>query len=239
MAKNNDLQYKTLVLTGIVVLFIIITMLASIRMQSINYQSITNINNAESVSANNNRLVNNHLPRGKHFNLNIIGKSELIESTNSSERNVIFALLNGTTRIYVQPVLGTNIKITDSNGTDGLASFNIPFNPELSTTKYEIWIRALAKPSSKTEVYPCVTTILGEGYGELCSTKKIIEIRNAYRPSFIDATEILTNVFYHQNYNGVEDQINIFNNQFEDIFWRYDNENGRLVQLRFYPITNE
>jgi hypothetical protein len=182
------------------------------------------------------RAVNgNGLPNGAHFNLNVIGvpKGKTADMTGSLGRR-IFVPLTGNCKISLS--VG-NFQILDPNCTDGKAGFQLP-NPDVNntgTSTYSVWARALGTPGGSSRMTTCANDELGE---EWCSTEQLVSIRNNGRSTFTDVSKYLLYMYVDLDGNGTPERYNIFNDALMGYFWNYDNNNLKLLQLRFYEVPS-
>src|SRR6266853_387415 len=75
------------------------------------------------IASTNGTLPNGFLS-GSHYNLNMIGAKN-IGDVQSSDGHVMFVQLNGKTKIEMTQSVDGTFAVTDPNGLDGAASFNI------------------------------------------------------------------------------------------------------------------
>src|SRR5207249_11613171 len=110
----------------------------------------------------------NGAPSGTHYNLNIIGVSHNKNpSMNQAAGNVIFVGLGSgdvtvTSKILLSP---GDFQVLDKNGTDGVASFQLPAD---STGAYTVWARALDRKSTRLN-----SSHVSISYAVFCLKKKI------------------------------------------------------------------
>jgi len=199
----------------------------------------------------------NGAPSGTHYNLNIIGVSHnKSPNMNQASGNVIFAALGTdnayvTTKILLSP---GEFHVLDKNGTDGVASFQLP-GPDLSGSfTYTVWARALGKPGGHSTIKTCADT-LGSGLtgidaGTICSTENEVFLRTKGKQSFRNVTTALTTITFDldvalfptlatclgltQTTGTVTVRVSLFNPCLENFLWQYDNSGLKLLQLRFY-----
>ena len=178
---------------------------------------------------------------GKHYNLNLIGmekNDKLPNDANSGAR--IFVNLVGKSRIFL--TLGTTFNVIDADATDGRGEFMLPrpenvYDPEtgayLRPGAYQVFIRELGQPSDrKAYLKTCVEYTEDDVFYSYCGTGEDIVIleRKKGQSLFDDVTRQLTTVVI----DGV--RYDIFDNEFADYLWEYDNYGLKHVQLRFYPL---
>ena len=81
--------------------------------------------------------------------------------------------------------------------------------------------------------------IVDENGQEWISTEVISLSRGGGKSSFEDVTKELTTAYVDTDGDGIPDKrIAIFDDAYEGYFWDYDNNGLKIVQLRFYPLTN-
>ncbi len=123
---------------------------------------------------------------------------------------------------------------------------------------YSVWARPLGKPCnpSNTNCEAIITTCGGlnqtcdsgfcSGSGlacvtdddcVVCSLENVVLTRNTGRPQWQNVTKELTTLCLDlvPGGSGCDTRIPLFDDDFEDFFWSYDNNGLRLAQLRFYP----
>ncbi len=197
----------------------------------------------------------NGAPSGTHYNLNIIGVSHNKNpNMNQAAGNVIFVGLGSgdvtvTSKILLSP---GDFQVLDKNGTDGVASFQLPAD---STGAYTVWARALGKPGGKSTIKTCAdtagSTLTGIDAGTICSTENEVFVRMKGKSSFRNVTTALTTITIDldvalfptlatclgltQTTGIVTVRINLFNPCLQNFLWQYDNNGLKLLQLRFYP----
>ena len=145
-----------------------------------------------------------------------------------------------------------DFQVLDKNGTDGVASFQLP-GPDLSGSfSYTIWARALGKPNGTSTIKTCADT-LGSGLtgidaGTICSLQDTVFLRTKGKQTFQNVTTLLTTITFDLDVLafptlaaclGITTNqtvtVNLFNPCLENFLWQYDNTGLRLLQLRFYP----
>jgi len=212
-------------------------------------------------------LAGNGAPSGPHFNLNLIGVKEghekNMEDCDSGHR--IFVKLGepkgknplpNTTNInLVEAPDDVTFAVIDCDGTDGDASFMLP-NPDpgkANTTAYSVWVRALGSPKGEPSatMQTCATECLERdidgdciSFGDLVCSTEIVEVtRSKGKQSFTDVTrELLTMCVWV--WDPVAEEWNLerrylFDDEYENFYWKYDNNGVKLLQLRFYYEEQE
>ena len=190
-------------------------------------------------------LTGNGAPSGAHYTLNIIGvpKDKSADMTND-EGHRIFVDLFGNTRISLEK--GEDFGVTDANGTDGRAGFELP-NPDPNgdgETVYSVYARGLGTPGGSSMTTTCGTftyTYIDETTGEevtveelVCSSNKAIIVREKGKSKFSDVSDQLLMITADFDGDGVEETKSLFDDSLEDVYWSYDNRGLKLLQLRFY-----
>ncbi|PYP70645.1 MAG: hypothetical protein DMD36_06035 [Gemmatimonadetes bacterium] len=170
---------------------------------------------------------------------------------NQASGNVIFVGLGSgdvtvTSKILLSP---GPFQVLDKNGTDGVASFQLPAD---STSAYTVWARALAKPGGHSTIKTCAdtagSTLTGADAGTICSTENEVFVRMKGKSSFRNVTTALTTITFALDTTlfptlatclGVSAsgtvRVNLFNPCLQNFLWQYDNNGLKLLQLRFYP----
>ena len=153
MAKQNT---KTQQSNYYVTLFIIaVVAIVAIFALSLNSNAVSNEQGSAITKASGDQAlvgdavatgVSNSLPvNGQHYNLNVIGAKN-IGDVGNSQGHTMFVPLNGRTKILMTQAPDGEFQVTDRNGLDGSASFNI------APGKYNIYARGLGKPGGKTKI---------------------------------------------------------------------------------------
>jgi len=205
-----------------------------------------------------NATTGNGAPSGAHYTLNIIGvpKDKSPNFTGGNGHRIFVDLgKNGepaNTRINLTE---GNFGVTDANGTDGAAGFQLPNpDPDLDgTTSYSVYVRALGKPGGKATMQSC--------YEDLDGTWCAVDFIGGVEPitlertkggvaKFVNVSKDLLFVDFCVAWDagidgvlGTEDdvctdvdQISLFSNKDLAYYWSYDNEGLKLAQLRFYEV---
>lgn len=194
--------------------------------------------------------VGNDMPSGPHYNLNIIGaKSD--KDVGDSDGHTLFVPLNGKCKILMSQSQDGTFQVTDRNGTDGKASFNIgDSNPTDALTHYLVFARALGKPGGKVVITPGVTfvdTVVGDVYfllGEVTIARsngkpKTQDITGLF---YVTVTILVTDVDGDGIYDPIDgDVIATYTNEWVfgidellEYWWDYTNTGLKLLQVRFY-----
>lgn len=173
----------------------------------------------------------NGAPQGPHYTLNIIGsKLEKLPDLNNVGRR-IFPPLNGEAKVILTEGA---FRMIDGNATDGPAHFQLP-NPDPEKdgiSNYTAWARTMATPTGTSTTTTCATSAAtGE---EFCSSNSLTLSRTAGRPLFSDVSEQLLYLFADLDNDGTIEQYPLFDEAFVDYYWRYENEDLKHAQLRFY-----
>jgi hypothetical protein len=115
---------------------------------------------------------------------------------------------------------------------------------------YEVYVRALGTPGGSGTITTCVETY--DEFGDpvdVCSTENVVLVRNAGPSKFVNKTKELTTIVLEVDIYkwdkdtstwvvvGTKDvRYGLFEDDFGQYFWDYDNNGLRLVQLRFYDL---
>ncbi len=210
------------------------------------------------------------MPNGAHYNLNIIGveKNKTADMT-GSQRHTIFVPLRTSgvlgASIYLVP---GDFEVCDGNASDPAyncqgvqikpegAVFALPCNtnpditytdtygcpadPAIPKASYEVWARALGKPTGSADMMTCATQINTPDPtdDELeCATTNVLSLdRGKGRSLWQDATSELSTLVADIDEDGDLETVALFANGFKDFFWSYVNRGLRLAQIRFYVI---
>jgi hypothetical protein len=194
--------------------------------------------------------VGNEVPSGPHYTLNIIGMTKQKNSNiGCGEGHRIFVQLSKTSRVTTRILLTEgDFGVTDCDGTDGTAGFQLP-NPDpenTGTTEYSVYIKLMGKPGGDIIMDTCATDPLtGE---EVCSDYKVVKVRTTGKGSqkFENVSKELLYIYAWVcvDYDPIEKvcleyeymRVPLFSDILEDYLWRYDNNGVRIAQLRFYEV---
>jgi hypothetical protein len=196
-----------------------------------------------------NATTGNDAPSGAHYTLNIIGvpKDKSPDFTGGNGHR-IFVDLGKTgevanTRINL---IEGDFVVTDANGTDGAAGFQLP-NPDPDgdgTTSYSVYVRALGKPEGKATMQSCYE----DATGTWCAVDFLggvepitLQHTKGGAPKFVNVSKDLLFVDFCTEWDLTGtcltfDQIPLFSNKDLSYYWSYDNEGLKLAQLRFYEV---
>lgn len=184
--------------------------------------------------------VGNNLPSGPHYNLNIIG-SPKTKDVGDSEGHTLFVKLNGKTRILMTQAEDGEFRVTDRNGTDGTAEFNI------APGYYNVFARALGRP-----IRHVIVESGGEFEDAMEGTKLIwlgmVRLdREKGKPQTVNINELFwvdVRVCSEVDSYGAciqwEEYTDTWVFDIEELlsyFWDYDNYGLKLLQVRFYECT--
>jgi len=190
-------------------------------------------------------VTGNGCPSGPHYNLNIIGvdnpKNANFDGGNGHRIFVQLGKKNETKRTVINLVEG-DFAVTDVDGTDGYAAFQLP-NPDPTnsgTTEYSVYIRVLGKPGGKIKMTTCATDpVTGE---EVCSDLQVIEVRDSPAHGKNKFNNVCAELLYIYAWVWNEAKgeyeymrVPLFSALLEEYLWKYDNNGCKLAQLRFYP----
>ena len=178
----------------------------------------------------------NGAPSGGHYTLNIIGvpRDKTADMTGNNGHR-IFVPLWGNPKIMLTE--GPDFDVLDANGTDGVASFQLP-NPDPTnsgTTVYSVFARALGTPGGKSLTTTCATDPF-DGT-EVCSVITLTLQRDKGKSTFDNVTKYLLYIYADINGDGVLDRVPLFDPSLTGYFWDYDNQGLKLAQLRFYDCS--
>lgn len=189
----------------------------------------------------------NGAPSGSHYTLNIIGvkKDKTADLTGNNGRRIFVDLgrtgevANTRINLFEGP-----FGVLDANGTDGVASFQLPNpDPDLDgTTSYSVYVRALGKPGGKATMQSCYEDLDGTwcAVDFVGGVEPVTVERTKGKQTFTNVSKDLLYIDYCAAWDaGVctdVDQLPLFSNDLLSYFWSYDNEGLKLAQLRFYEI---
>jgi hypothetical protein len=208
-------------------------------------------------------MTGNGAPSGAHYNLNIIGvPKDKSADMSQGGGHVIFVPLGSannkkTARILLSP--GDDFLVTDKNGTDGKAAFQLP--TDVATT-YSVFARALGRPGGKASLLLCATDpgedlVSTADDEEICGGtevfmnekdkggKKFTDVSNTvlYLEAMVDPESPLgacLELADNPNEDDAEVQVRValFDGCLEGYLWDYTNQGLKLLQFRFYPMTD-
>ena len=194
----------------------------------------------------------NGAPSGAHYTLNVIGvpKSKSADFDGGNGHRIFVGL--GRTGAAANTRINLSVgdfAVTDANGTDGTAAFQLP-NPDPDgdgTTAYSVYVRALGKPGGKATAQSCYE----DATGTWCAVdfpdgvEPITLERSKGGSKFTNVSKDLLFVDYctawaagDDGIPGTEDdecttvdQVALFSSDLADYFWGYDNEGLKLAQV--------
>jgi hypothetical protein len=200
----------------------------------------------------------NGAPSGAHYTLNIIGvpkdKSPNFTGGNGGRIFVDLGKTGAAANTRINLIEG-DFGVLDANGTDGVASFQLP-NPDPDgdgTTSYSVYVRALGKPGGKATMQSCYE----DATGTWCAADFVggvapitVERNKGGVAKFVNVSKDLLFVDYCTAWTagldgvlGTADdvcasvsQVPLFGNDLLSYYWSYDNEGLKLAQLRFYEV---
>jgi hypothetical protein len=119
-----------------------------------------------------------------------------------------------------------------------------PEGGDPNSQAYEVWVRPLGTPGGNVWIATCVETEDSVGAPvEVCSTENFLLTRNAGPSKFVNKTKELTTIVLEEDIYkggvvvGTKDvRYGLFEDDFGDYFWEYDNKGCKLVQMRFYEL---
>ena len=163
--------------------------------------------------------------------------------------------LNTRNKIYLQE---GDFRVVDGNACDGdPAVFQLPAQAcdtltieTVADCEYDVYIRGLGAPGGSAHVTTCGISGGPDGQNETlddqfqCSLEDVEVTRGKGKSSFDNVTKELTTLcidtFDDGNFDGqCDERIVLFDEEFYQYFWDYDNFGLRLAQLRFYPNEND
>jgi hypothetical protein len=165
--------------------------------------------------------------------------------------------LDRRNKIFLQQ--GDDFQVLDGNACDG-ALFQLPANPytcpvndpeclnsDPTFQQYEVFVREGGKPGGYGDMTTCATAagedlLFDTNDDEIvCSTESAVLVRDSNR-KFENVTKQLTTMCLDLDgvveNNPCDARYGIFDEEFQEYFWDFDNHGLRLVQLRFYPIAD-
>ncbi len=127
------------------------------------------------------------------------------------------------------------------------AVFQLPANG-IDATTYQVFVRALGTPGGSGKITTCVETYDEDGNTiDACSSESVeLPFNDGKRPAkFQNVTQELTTIVLEEDIYKLKGDIwtvvgtkdvryGLFEEDFGQYFWDYDNAGLKLVQLRFY-----
>jgi hypothetical protein len=175
--------------------------------------------------------IGNGAPSGPHFDLNLIGVSNVLTQGNAGG-SVIHVPLDGSCQIGLAE---GDFQVLDSNCTDGGAQFQLP-NPDPTnsgTTTYSVYVRALGKPGGSSSQTTCATDTTGTLY---CSIYSSVQTRTKGKQTFTNVSKELLYIYYY-NSKGQLVRAPLFDSSLQNFYWQYDNKGLKNLQMRFYQVS--
>jgi hypothetical protein len=189
-------------------------------------------------------------PNGAHYNLNIaaVMPNNRPNDSKPSQRHTIIAPYNtqsGNVDCRINLANGGSdfdFEVVDGFCLDGDASFILPDpdpGADSNRIEYQVWLRlAGGAPGTGANLTTCAED--AGGANKECSTENTITITGSKKtpPKFHNVTrELLTLCVDTDDTAGCDTRVFLFDDDFEEYFWEYDNRGNRLAQLRFYPVS--
>ena len=164
--------------------------------------------------------------------------------------------LNRRNKIYLQE---GPFQVIDGNACDGdEAIFQLPLQScatatveTVSDCAYDVFIRGLGSPQGNPQAVVTTCGIDDAGTPLIdgddtfqCSLESVTVTRTKGKSSFTNVTKELTTLCIDTFDDGVfdgqcDDRVVLFEDDFAQYFWDYDNNGLRLAQLRFYVNTTD
>ncbi len=175
---------------------------------------------------------------GTHYNLNIVG-SKTTKDVGASDGHTMFVKLDGKTRIYMTQS-GSGFLVTDRNGLDGSASFNI------APGYYNVYARGLGKPGGNADIQANGTftdAVDGTveymlGYVNIARTSGKPQVVNINQLFYVDVT------LCTDQEAGECTEVTTYTDtwvfdipELLEYYWDYENHGLKLLQVRFYECT--
>jgi hypothetical protein len=186
--------------------------------------------------------VGNSIPvNGKHYNLNIIGVDKHGE-VGDSNGHTMFVKLDGKTKIVMTQDPEGNFDVTDRNGLDGQAAFNI------APGHYNIYATALGKPNGKVKIdangifddAQTGETLIWLGSVDLTREKGKPQAANINSLFYVDVTLCTA----YDEVNNVCTETTTYTDywvfdidELLEYYWDYTNTGLKLLQVRLYECT--
>ena len=153
-----------------------------------------------------------------------------------------------------------DFQVLDADGTDGKAAFALPppgtvvdeTTGEVTSSAYTVWIRILGPPRGQADMYSGFM----DDSGNQWLSFEVIELRQYDEdppgpsdpdhklvtrkspPKFEDVTKELTTVYYDSDGDLEPDaRVSLFDPDYYQYFWDYDNQGLKHVQIRFYDYN--
>ena len=195
---------------------------------------------------------NNGMPSGPHYNLNIIGVpvDKVVPTMTGSNRHTIFVPLGSdgevSRKVKISYVPGVEFRVIDGNACDdNQAIIEVP-SSLCGTLSFDVYARALGTPNGKAHV-DAMVIFEDNTEGVLLDDSFDVE-RKKGQPKAISITDVfLASGWIDMGGDGgvyVPGTDVKFNNVWvfnvptlEEYYWDYDNNQLKLLQIRFYGPT--
>lgn len=177
---------------------------------------------------------------GTHYNLNIIG-AKTTKDVGASDGHTMFVKLDGKTKIIMTQD-GGGFLVTDRNGLDGTASFN------LGPGHYNVYARGLGKPGGSVHIHAngtftdaldgTVEYILGSiDISRVKGRPVVANINSLFYVDVSICTAVDASGTVCTAYNTYENVWVFDIPELLEYYWDYTNSNLKLLQVRFYECT--
>lgn len=175
------------------------------------------------------------------YKMNLIGHPGEIPTENTGgDGKRIFVRLWGNTRILLSP---GPFDILDANGTDGVASFQLP-DPDPDNngeTWYGVYIRPKGKPFTGMNLTTCASGDFDNDPltpdEELCSLEVAVLVRGKGKPSVQNVSKELLSLCVNTDDDvQCDERIFLFDDRAHDYLWSADNSGLRNAEVRFLEI---
>ncbi len=179
---------------------------------------------------------------GAHYNLNIIGSSGSSKQVGDSDGHTMFVRLSGMTKIIMTQSPNGSFYVTDRNGLDGSASFNI------APGHYNVYARGLGKPNGKVNITAYGNfsdaldgyTLLPLGYVDIVRSagkSKPVNINDLFYVDVTLCTSVNTTDMTCNQTTTYTDTWVFDVPELLEYYWNYTNDGLKLLQVRFYECT--
>lgn len=174
----------------------------------------------------------NDLPKLVHsFKLNIIGVGNDDHEVGVSNGCRMFVALDGSTDIKMMQLPGSDFMVTDPNGLDGEAVFNIGDKSGTADNKttYLVFARPLGKPGKSVDI---TVDIDPDELVLFLGDTTVTLSRDTGKPKVSN----ITRLFYVKDPLDPTKPVWVFNIA-EGYLWVYDNHGLKLMQVWFFEGT--
>jgi hypothetical protein len=191
----------------------------------------------------------NGAPSGSHFTLNLVGVDAGKSRNKGSGGSVMFVDLVGKVTIDLCNTDGGNDGCGEYNGFvvidgdatstsgDGYGLFGLPTPGDADgDSEYSLFIRGHGKSGTSADITVCGDPDTVTSSDEFCDTGATVTVDGGSAgKKFQNVTSKLLYIYSGDSGKRVP----LFDDDYEDYYWEYDNNGLRVTQMRFYPCSTD